>query len=89
LITVAGKSKEASSRWRTTHGDTGKLQISDGHFPVNNGSFNLLKPTGYLMQQQVSYSAIVRSAYNVLCVLHLTENKQPLLSYIALNDWLL
>jgi hypothetical protein len=38
----------------------------------------LLKPTDYVMHQQVLHSTIVRSTRNVLCVLYLSENKQRL-----------
>ena len=51
--------------------------------------FNLLKPTGYVLHQQVQHSRIVRSAHTVyLCVLCGSENKQRLFHCTALTDWL-
>jgi len=40
--------------------------------------FNLLKPTGYVMHQQVQQSTFVRSVTLYLRVLYLSENKQRL-----------
>jgi hypothetical protein len=42
---------------------------------------NLLKPTGYMMHQQVQYSTFLRSAHTVF--MYLAENKQGLVSLTA------
>jgi len=44
---------------------------------------NLLKPTGYVMHQQIYHSRNLRAATLYLCVLCLSENKQRLVPLTA------
>ena len=51
---------------------------------------NLLKPTGYVMHQQVQHSTIARSAHTrYKYVMYLSQNKQRLLPYTTKTDWFL
>ena len=49
---------------------------------------NLLKPTVYVMHQQVEHSTILRSAHTVYLFMYLcgSESKQRLFPYTTLTD---
>jgi hypothetical protein len=49
--------------------------------------FNLLKPTGYGMHQQVEYFNNCTLCSHCICVLYLSENKQRHVSF-TLKNWL-
>ena len=51
--------------------------------PGNMADFNLLKPTGYMMQQQFNIQQLYVPPTLYLCVLYLSENKQRLVALTA------
>ena len=50
---------------------------------TNKFDINLLKPTGYLMQQQFNIQQLYAVPTLYLCVLYLSENKQRLVPLTA------
>jgi hypothetical protein len=56
---------------------------------VRMSHINLLKPTGYVMQQQFNIQQLYALPTLYLCVLYSSENKQRLVPLIALTDWFL
>jgi hypothetical protein len=52
-------------------------------------AFNLVKPTGYVMHHQFNIQQLYALPTLYLCVLYLSENKQPLFPYTAQTDWFL
>jgi hypothetical protein len=51
--------------------------------------FNLLKPTGYVMHQQVNIQQLYALPTLNLCVLYLSENKQRLVPLTSSTYWFL
>jgi len=54
-------------------------------FVVN--SFNLLKPTGYVMHHQFNIQQLYALPTLCLCIFYSSHNKQWLLPHIAYTDW--
>jgi hypothetical protein len=52
-------------------------------------SFNLLKPTGYVMHHQFNIQQLYALSTLYLCVLYLSENKQRLVPLTSQTDWFL
>jgi hypothetical protein len=50
---------------------------------------NLLKPSGFFMYHQLQHSKILHGARFVWSVLYGSQNRQRLLLYTSLIDWLL
>ena len=50
---------------------------------VNSTSLNLLKPTGYVMNQQFNIQQLYALPTLYLCVLYLSENKEPFVPLTA------
>ena len=50
---------------------------------------NLLKPTGYVMPQQLNNQQLYVLPALYLCVLYLSENKQRLVPLTSYTDWFL
>ena len=51
--------------------------------PIMAVSFNLLKPTGYVMHHQFNIQQLYALPTLYLCVLYLSENKQRLVPLTA------
>ena len=51
--------------------------------PSSGATFNLLKPTGYVMHQQFNIQQLYVLPTLYLCVLYLSENKQRLVPLTA------
>jgi len=58
-------------------------RLSQRNFPEGVSSFNLLKPTGYVMHQQFNIQQLYAMPTMYLCVLYLSENKQRLVPLTA------
>ena len=52
-------------------------------FEVMFDNFNLLKPTGYVMHQQLNIQQLYALPTLYVCVLYLSENKQRLVPLTA------
>jgi hypothetical protein len=50
---------------------------------------NLLKPTGYVMHQQLNIQQLYALPAQYLCVLYLSENKQRIVQKKTKTDWFL
>ena len=55
----------------------------------DSSDINLLKPTGHVMHQQFNIQQLYALPTLYLCVFHLSENKEPLLSHTLQIDWFL
>jgi hypothetical protein len=51
------------------------IRVSVSDYTASKRMINLLKPTGYVMHQQVQHLRIIHSATLYLCVLLLSQNK--------------
>ena len=56
---------------------------SNEQYDLKKVSFNLLKPTGYVMHQQFNIQQLYALPTLYLCVLYLSENKQRLVPLTA------
>ena len=52
-------------------------------------SFNLLKPTGYVMHHQLNIKQLYIMPTLYVCALYLSHNVQRLLFHITQTDWFL
>ena len=55
---------------------------------LTSGNINLLKPSGLFPYRQVKLSKILRGSRFALSVLYGCQNRQRLLLYTSLTDWL-
>ena len=60
-----------------------KMGDSDVRNMYSNYQINLLKPTGYVMQNKFNIQQLYTLPTLYLCVLYLSENKQRLVPLIA------
>jgi hypothetical protein len=63
------------------------VTVNNWHLEFSDKSFNLIKPTGYVMHQQFNIQQLYALLTLYLSVLHLSENKQRLVSLTAQTDW--
>ena len=59
------------------------IWISSTRFPVTQLNINLLKPTGHVMHQQFNIQQLYVLPTLYVCVVYLSENKQPLVPLTA------
>jgi hypothetical protein len=76
------KTQQVISRMQKTRILQHNIHNPQAHF-IKSEHFNLLKPTGHVMNQQFNIQQLYALPTLYLCVLYLSENKQRLVPLTA------